>query len=52
MLLRNVEVKICAGRGGEGIVAAALQTQEVSKPLLRKHLGCVEDCVLEQMSQT
>lgn len=50
MLLGNVEVKICAGRGGEGVVAAALQTQKVSEPLLRKQLGCMEDCVLEQMS--
>ena len=52
MLLGNVEVKICAGRGCEGVVAAALQTQEMSEPLLGKQLGCVEDCVLEQMSQT
>ena len=52
MFLGNVEVEVGAGRGSEGVVAASLQTQEVSKTLLRKQLGCVKDGVLEQVSQT
>ena len=52
MLLGNIEVKVGAGWGSEGIIAAALQTQEMSEALLRKQLGRVEDCVLEQMGQT
>ena len=52
MFLGNVKVEVCAGRGSEGVVAASLQTQEMSKALLRKQLRCVEDGVLEQVSQT
>ena len=52
MLLGNIEVKVGAGWGSEGIIAAALQTQEMSEALLRKQLGRVEDCVLEQVGQT
>ena len=52
MLLGNIEVKVSAGWGSEGIIAAALQTQEMSEALLRKQLGRVEDCVLEQVGQT
>ena len=52
MFLGNIEVEVGAGRGSEGVVAASLQTEEMSEALLRKQLGCVEDGVLEQVSQT
>ena len=52
MLLGDVEVKVGASRGSEGVVAAALQAQEMAESLLRKHLGGVENCVLYQVGQT
>ena len=52
MFFRDVEMEICISGGSEGVVAASLPTQKMSKSLSGEKFRGVEDGVLQQVSQT
>ena len=46
MFFRNVEVEVCVSWGSEGVITAALPTEEMSKSFVGEEFRGVEDCVL------
>ena len=52
MFFRNVEVEVGVSWGSEGVVTAALPTEEMAKSFVGEKFRGVEDCVLQQVSQT
>ena len=52
MFFRDVEMEIRISGGSEGVVAASLPTQKMSKSLSGEKFRGVEDGVLQQVSQT
>ena len=50
MFFRNVEVEVCVGWGGEGVITAAFPTKKMAKSLSGEKFRGVEDGVLHQVS--